>query len=222
MGHPVLTGAGGVGTGKRALDVRRLVIHLSGHICKGGTGSGAAVQVLLFFFFINFISHSILVIQSCLTLCNPVDCSTPGLPVCHHLPEFTQTYVHWVGDAIQPTISSSVFPFSTCLQSFPASGYFSADTKIVTLTENNARVFSGNKINQQLTNDHEQLKYIEDWETHKKIVHALKSYSSDKKILLKSLTKFYDNSKILHDISNSKLWRLKKPNLSKKTVSHRW
>ena len=43
------------------------------------------------------------VIQSCLTLCNPMNCSTPGLPVHHQLPECTQTYVHWVGDAIQPS-----------------------------------------------------------------------------------------------------------------------
>ena len=43
------------------------------------------------------------VTQSCLTLCNPMDCSTPGLPVHHQLPEFTQTHVHWVGDAIQPS-----------------------------------------------------------------------------------------------------------------------
>ena len=41
------------------------------------------------------------VTQSCLTLCNPLDCSTPGLPVHHQPPEFTQTHVHWVGDAIQ-------------------------------------------------------------------------------------------------------------------------
>ena len=40
--------------------------------------------------------------QSCLTLCNPMDCSTPGLPVHHQLPELTQTRVHRVGDAIQP------------------------------------------------------------------------------------------------------------------------
>ena len=40
--------------------------------------------------------------QSCLTLCNPVDCSTPGLPVHNQLPEVTQTHVHWVSDAIQP------------------------------------------------------------------------------------------------------------------------
>ena len=43
------------------------------------------------------------VTQSCLTLCDPVDCSTPGLPVHHQLPEFTETRVHWVGDAIQPS-----------------------------------------------------------------------------------------------------------------------
>ena len=40
--------------------------------------------------------------QSCPTLCDPMDCSTPGFPVHHQLPEFTQTHVHWVGDAIQP------------------------------------------------------------------------------------------------------------------------
>ena len=39
----------------------------------------------------------------CPTLCNPMDYNTPGLPVHHKLPEFTQTHVHWVGDAIQPS-----------------------------------------------------------------------------------------------------------------------
>ena len=43
------------------------------------------------------------VAQSCLTLCDPMDCSTPGLPVCHHPPEFTQTHVYRVRDAIQPS-----------------------------------------------------------------------------------------------------------------------
>ena len=43
------------------------------------------------------------VAQSCPILCDPMDCSTPGLPVHHQLPEFTQTHVHWVGDAIQPS-----------------------------------------------------------------------------------------------------------------------
>ena len=41
--------------------------------------------------------------QSCPTLCNPMDCSTPGLPVHHQLLEFTQTHVHWIGDGIQPS-----------------------------------------------------------------------------------------------------------------------
>ena len=43
------------------------------------------------------------VAQSCPTLCDPMNCSTPGLPVHHQLPEFTQTSVHRVGDAIQPS-----------------------------------------------------------------------------------------------------------------------
>ena len=41
--------------------------------------------------------------QSCLTFCHPMNHSTPGLPVQHQLPEFTQTHVHQVGDAIQPS-----------------------------------------------------------------------------------------------------------------------
>ena len=41
------------------------------------------------------------VAQLCLTLCDPMNCSTPGLPVHHQLPEFTETHVHWVCDAIQ-------------------------------------------------------------------------------------------------------------------------
>ena len=66
---------------------------------------------------ISSVSHS------CLTLCDPMDCSTPGLPVHHQLPEFTQTHVHRVGDAIQLPTSPSVVLFS-CFQSFPASGFF--------------------------------------------------------------------------------------------------
>ena len=43
------------------------------------------------------------VAQSCLTLCDPVNCSMPGLPVHHQLPEFTETHIHRVSDAIQPS-----------------------------------------------------------------------------------------------------------------------
>ena len=57
------------------------------------------------------------------TLCDPVDCSTPDFPDFCHLPEFAQTHVHWVGDDIQPSCPLSSL-FSSCLQSFPASGSF--------------------------------------------------------------------------------------------------
>ena len=43
------------------------------------------------------------VAQSCVTLCDSMDHSMPGLPVHHQLPEFTQTHLHWAGDAIQPS-----------------------------------------------------------------------------------------------------------------------
>ena len=43
------------------------------------------------------------VVQSCLTLCDPMGCSTPGFPVHYHLPELAQTHVHRVSDAIQPS-----------------------------------------------------------------------------------------------------------------------
>ena len=71
-------------------------------------------------------SSSSSVTQLCPTLCDPMNCSMPGLPVHHQLPESTQTHVHWVGDhpTIQPTISSSVVPFSSCPRSFPVSGSF--------------------------------------------------------------------------------------------------
>ena len=49
--------------------------------------------------------------------------STPSLPALHCLPKFAQIYIHWVGEDIQP-FSSSVTPFSSCPQSFPASGSF--------------------------------------------------------------------------------------------------
>ena len=55
--------------------------------------------------------------QSCLTLFNPMDCSTPGFPVHHQLPENAQTHIHWVSDAIQPShsLSSPSLPaFNLC------------------------------------------------------------------------------------------------------------
>ena len=61
------------------------------------------------------------VAKSCMTLYDRMDCITPGPPVHHHLSDFAQTHVHWVGDAIQPP--HPLLPsFSSCPQSFPASG----------------------------------------------------------------------------------------------------
>ena len=54
--------------------------------------------------------------------CNPMNRSTPGLPVHHQLPEFIETHVHWAGDAIQP--SHPLFSSPPALQSFPASWSF--------------------------------------------------------------------------------------------------
>ena len=62
------------------------------------------------------------VAQSCLTLCDPMNRSMPGLPVHHQLLEFTQTHVHRVCDAYQ--LSHPVVPFSSCSQSLPASEFF--------------------------------------------------------------------------------------------------
>ena len=58
---------------------------------------------LLFKFNSNLHVQFSSVAQLCLALCDPMNHSTPGLPVHHQLPEFTQTHVHRVGDAIQPS-----------------------------------------------------------------------------------------------------------------------
>ena len=63
------------------------------------------------------IYHCYSVTKSCPALCNPMDCSTPGFPVLYHLPEFLQTHVHRVGDAIQPS-----HPLLLPSPPFPASG----------------------------------------------------------------------------------------------------
>ena len=58
------------------------------------------------------------VAQSCLTLCDPMDCRTPGFPVFHHLPEFAQTHVHWVNDVCRPLLLlPSIFPIISVFSS---------------------------------------------------------------------------------------------------------
>ena len=76
--------------------------------CEKPYGQLTSTRVVLFFQKLQFlpgVSHfpaSVKfssVAQSCPTLCNPIDCSTPGIPVYRQLPEFTQTHVHWVSGA---------------------------------------------------------------------------------------------------------------------------
>ena len=72
------------------------------------------------------------VAQSCLTLCDPMDCNTPGLPVHHQLLEFTQTHVNWVSGAIQPSHplsspSPPAFSLSQHQGSFQMSQFFTSD-----------------------------------------------------------------------------------------------
>ena len=75
-------------------------------------------------------SSSSSVAQSCLTLCNPINHSTPDLPVHHQLPESTQTHVHWVGDAIQLShpLSSPSFPMPSI---FPSIRVFSNESALL-------------------------------------------------------------------------------------------
>ena len=68
------------------------------------------------------------VAQSCLTLCDPMDCSTPGLPVRYQLPELTQIRVHWVSDAIQP--SHSLSPLLLPPSIFPSIRVFSNESTL--------------------------------------------------------------------------------------------
>ena len=78
----------------------------SEHLCKG---LSVSLRILwMSFNFLYTFSHMFVfqfssVTQSCPALCNPMNRSTPGLPVHHHLPEFIQTHVHRVRDAIQPS-----------------------------------------------------------------------------------------------------------------------
>ena len=71
-----------------------------GHSGEGENGmNGGSIIDIYTFSSVQFSSAT----QSCLTLCDPMDHSTPGRPVHHQLPEFTQTHVHQVDDGIQPS-----------------------------------------------------------------------------------------------------------------------
>ena len=88
-------------------------------------GREKAINVWLLNFFHNTTQFSS-VTQSCPTLCDPTDCSTPGFRVHHQLPELAQTHVHQVGDAIRPShpLSSPSPPVSV----FPSIEVFSSES----------------------------------------------------------------------------------------------
>ena len=81
------------------------------------------IRLKFTFPFTFLLSFCCSVAQACPTLCNPMDCSTPGFPVLHHLPELAQAHVHWVSDGIQP--SHLLLPTSLLPSIFPSIGVFS-------------------------------------------------------------------------------------------------
>ena len=112
--------------------IKSLTVSIvSRSICHETMGLDAMILVFWMVWALSQLFHSPLslssvqfssVTLSCPTLCDPMNRSTPGLTVQNQHPECTQTHVHWVSDAIQP--SHPVIPFSSCLQSFSALGSF--------------------------------------------------------------------------------------------------
>ena len=96
---------------KYLLPFHGLSFHVLGGVLEAQTPSVSYQLKFCLFFkiifkfntFLNSLFQFSSVTQSCLTLCDPMNHSTPGLPVHHQLPESTQTHVHCVGDAIQPS-----------------------------------------------------------------------------------------------------------------------
>ena len=70
------------------------------------------------------------VAKSYLILWDPMDCSAPGSPVLHHLPEFAQIHIHWVGDAIQPSHASSLLFFLVYFNDLPVLTFFRETTQL--------------------------------------------------------------------------------------------
>ena len=109
------------------------------------------VLCLVFFFFIFKFSSSLLIIlcsvqsssvaQSCPTLCDPMNCSMPDLPVHCQLLEFTRTHIHWVGDAIQPS-HPLCHPLLLLPSIFPSIRVFSTESVLLHIRWTKYRSFS--------------------------------------------------------------------------------
>ena len=120
-----------------SLNIKRLLVIKANHVSSGRCRSLGSLKSFLSQVSqlrgASFLRFSILsflcscccsVTQSCPTLCNPVDCSTPGFPVLHYILELIQTHVHPVGDAIQPSLSL-LPPFPPALNLSQHQGLFS-------------------------------------------------------------------------------------------------
>ena len=98
------------------------LIYLSLSLCM------VLENVLISFFYRFSLVQFISVAQSCPALCDPMNCSTSGLPVHHQLPEFIQTHIHRVGDAIQP--SRPLSALLTLPSIFPSIRVFSNESAL--------------------------------------------------------------------------------------------
>ena len=87
----------------------------------------------------------IVVAKLCLTLCDPMNCSMPGFPVLHYLPEFAQTHVCWLGDAIQPShpLSPSSPPASNLSQHQGLFQWVSSSHQVAKVLEIRHQSFQG-------------------------------------------------------------------------------
>ena len=134
--------------------------------------------------FSHFIFQFSPVTQSCLTLCKPMDCNTPGFPVHHQLPELAQTHVHWIGDAIQASHLLSS-PFPPAFKIFPSIKVFSNES-VLCISWPKYWSFS---FNRSPSNEYSGLiSFRIDWFDHLAVQGTLKSllqhHSSEASILL--------------------------------------
>ena len=94
------------------------------YMCWERDSGGFGFAFNLFSYFLNQLHCYCSVAQPCQTLCNSMGCISPGFPVLHHLWEFTQSHVHWVGDATRP--SHPLFPLLFLPSIFPSIRVFSS------------------------------------------------------------------------------------------------
>ena len=98
--------------------------YASQSTCSRGEKSTCSLMCVLY----RSVIYNVIIAESRPTLCDPMECSTPGSYVLHCLPEFAQTHVHWVGDAIQPSLSLP--PLFLLPSIFPSIGVFSNESAL--------------------------------------------------------------------------------------------